>query len=80
MYNLLPFLTTLVDETNRYYRQYFDTLDKRPSSVPDITESEMLLFLALIIQMGHDVRDSSKDYWTVSEQFLIPFYSKTMNT
>jgi hypothetical protein len=68
----------LVGETNRYYRQYLDTLDERPSPVPDITESEMLLFLALIIQMGHDVRDSFKDYWTVSEQLLTPFYSKTM--
>jgi hypothetical protein len=45
----------LVDKTNSYCRQYLDTLDKQPSPVPDITELEMLLFLALIIQMGHDI-------------------------
>jgi hypothetical protein len=68
----------MVDETNRYYLQSLDTLDKRPSPVPDITESEMLLFLALIIQMGHDVRDDLNDYWTVNGQFLTPFYSEAM--
>jgi hypothetical protein len=49
-----------VDETNRFYQQYLDTPGKRHSPVPDIPESEMLLFLVLIIQMGRDVRDSLK--------------------
>jgi hypothetical protein len=66
----------LADETNHYYRQYLDTLDKRHSPVPDITESDMLL--DMIIQIGHDVSDSLKDYWAVREQFLKLFYSKTM--
>jgi hypothetical protein len=67
----------VVQETNRYYRQYLDTLDNGPSPAPDITECEMFLFLAIIVQMGHDIRDSLKDYWTVTEQFRTPFYSKT---
>jgi hypothetical protein len=68
----------LVDETNHYCQQYLDTLDKH-SPVPDITESEMLLFLAQIIQTGYDVQDIWKDYWTVSGEFLMPFYSKTVS-
>jgi hypothetical protein len=71
-------ITLVVEETNRYYRQYLDTLDNGPSPAPDITECDMFLFLAIIVQMGHDIRDSLKDYWTVTEQFCTPFYSKTM--
>ena len=44
----------------------------------DLLQYLTLLNLALIIQMGHEVRYSLNDYWTVSKQFLTPFYSKTM--
>jgi hypothetical protein len=71
-------ITLVAEETNQYYRQYLDMLDNGPSPAPDITECEMFLFLAIIAQMGHDIRDSLKDYWTVTEQFRTPFYSKTM--
>jgi hypothetical protein len=40
-------IALLVEETNRYYYQYLDTLDDGPSPLPDVTESEM--FLAIII-------------------------------
>jgi hypothetical protein len=68
----------LVEETNRYYHQYLDRLEDGPSPRPDVTDSEMFLFLAIIIQMGHDVRDTLKDYWSTAEQFATPFYSNTM--
>jgi hypothetical protein len=71
-------ITLVVEETNRYYRQYLETLYDGPSPAHDITECEMFLFLAIIVQMGHDIRDSLKDYWTVTEQFCTLFYSKTM--
>jgi hypothetical protein len=71
-------LTLVVKETNRYYQKYLDMLDNGSSSAPDITECEMFLFLVIIVQMGHDIRDSLKHYWTVTEQFCTPFYSKTM--
>jgi hypothetical protein len=45
-------ITLVVEETNQYHRQYLDTLDNGPSSAPDITEFEMFLFLAIIVQMG----------------------------
>jgi hypothetical protein len=47
-----------VEQTNLYYRQYFDTQDDDDASsspLPDMTLAEMYLFLALIIQMGHDI-------------------------
>jgi hypothetical protein len=68
----------MVEETNRYYHQYLDSLDNGPSPQPDVTETEMFLFLALIIQMGHDIRDSLADYWSTIEQFFTPFYSTTI--
>lgn len=70
--------TLLVAETNRYYHHYLDTLDHEPPPVPDITEAEMLVFLAVTIQMGHDLRDRLADYWSTAENFYTPFYSSTM--
>ncbi|PNF42225.1 hypothetical protein B7P43_G05522, partial [Cryptotermes secundus] len=49
-----------------------------PSPWPDVTDSEIFLFLGIIIQMGHDIRDRLKDYWSTVEQFATPFYSNTM--
>jgi hypothetical protein len=71
-------ITLLVEETNRYYHQYLSTLDDGSSPQPDVTESEMFLFLAIIVQMGHDIRYSLADYWSMTEQFHTPFYSKTL--
>jgi hypothetical protein len=51
-------LSLLVEETNRYYQQYLDVLDDGPSPLHDVTESEMFLFLVIIVQMRHVVRDS----------------------
>jgi hypothetical protein len=51
----------LVVETNRYYHQYLDTIDQGPSPLPDISEAEMFLFLGIILQMGHCIRDRLTD-------------------
>ncbi|KAG8233829.1 hypothetical protein J437_LFUL008051 [Ladona fulva] len=68
----------LVDETNRYYQQYLEKFDEGPSPKPDVTMTEMYLLLAIILQMGHDVRDSLRDYWSTLHQFNTPFYSSTI--
>ncbi|PNF40831.1 hypothetical protein B7P43_G16582 [Cryptotermes secundus] len=68
----------LVEEMNRYYHQHVERCQDGPSPQPDVTESEMFLFLGIIIQMGHDNRGRLKDYWPTLEQFATPFYSKTM--
>jgi hypothetical protein len=56
-----------VEDSNRYYYQYLDSLEDRPSSLPDVTDSEMFLFLGIIIQMGH-IRDKE-----ITEQLLSNF-------
>jgi hypothetical protein len=68
----------LVVETNRYYYHYLDTLDQVPSPVPDITEAEMFVFLAVTIQMGHCLRERLSDYWSTMDNFYTPFYSSAM--
>jgi hypothetical protein len=68
----------LVTETNRYYHQYLDRHDETPNPLPDITNPEMFLFLAISLQMGHNMCDRFRDYWTRTEQFFTPFYPNTM--
>jgi hypothetical protein len=46
-----------VEESNRC----FDFIDDELSPVLDVTGSEMFLVLAIVIQMGHDTRDSLKE-------------------
>jgi hypothetical protein len=67
----------LVTETNRYYHLYLDRRDETRKPLPDITNPEMFLFLAIILQMGHDVRDRFRDYLTRTKQFFTPFYPNT---
>jgi hypothetical protein len=52
----------LVEETTRYYHQYLDSLEDGPSPLLDMTDSETFLFLGIIIQIGHDIRDRLRDY------------------
>jgi hypothetical protein len=68
----------LVEETNRYYHQYLETLDARPSPLHDVTVPEMMLFLAIKIQMGHDIRNLLKNYWSPLKQFYTSFCSNIM--
>jgi hypothetical protein len=41
-----------VEETNRYYHRYLDTLDKGQSQLPDVTVQEMCLFWAFLCRWG----------------------------
>lgn len=63
----------LVEDTNWYYHQYLDRLHDGPSPVPDVIDSEMFLFLEFIVQMGHDIRDRLKVYWSTIELLNIKF-------
>jgi len=72
----LEIIHLLVEETNRHYWIYFDTLDKGWSPLPDVTIQEMYSFLAIIVQMGHDQKDMMKAYWNTAEQFSMFFYGK----
>jgi hypothetical protein len=72
----MEIIQLLVVQTNRYYYQYLDSLDDGWSPLPDMTLQEMYSFLVLILQMGHDVSDTLKVYWTKAEQFSMAFVGK----
>jgi hypothetical protein len=56
----------MVEETSWCHQQYLNTSDSGSSQATDVTESEMFLSLAVIIQIGHDMQHGLKDYCTVS--------------
>jgi hypothetical protein len=70
----------LLEESNRYFHQFLATQNNPGPSVqpPDITIEELYTFLAIILQMGHDQRDSMKDYWSRDEQYHTPFFHNTL--
>ena len=70
-------ITLLVMETNRYYHGHLDRIDNIPLPLTDLNEAEMLVFLAITIQMGHCIRDKLTDYWATTNQFHARFYSST---
>jgi len=43
-----------------------------------MTEGEMFVFLALMLQMGHTIQGRLEDYWTKLEQLSCAFYRQTM--
>jgi hypothetical protein len=47
MMNFAAVIILLMEETNWCYQQYLDFLDSGPSPAPDVTESEIFLFLAV---------------------------------
>jgi hypothetical protein len=71
-------ITLLVMETNRYYHGHLDRTDNGPSPLPDVTEAEMLVFLARTIQMLHRIQDKLADYWAATNRFHTRFYSNAM--
>jgi hypothetical protein len=42
----------LVEETNRYYHQYLETIAEGRSPLPDVTILEMYLFVSIVLQVG----------------------------
>ena len=54
------------------------TDNEGPLPLPDMTEAEMLVFLAITIQMGHCIRDKLTDCWSRAENFYTSFYSNAM--
>jgi hypothetical protein len=63
-----------------YYHQYLDSYDKTPNPFPDVTNSKMFLFVVVIVQMRHNVRDRLRNCWTRTEQFFTPFYPHYCDT
>ena len=55
-------ITLLVVETNRYYDQFLQNSDDRPSLQRQVTETKKFAFLALTLHMGHTVQGRLQDY------------------
>jgi hypothetical protein len=55
-----------------------DSLDKGPSSQPDITEGKMFVFLSITVQMEHCLWNHLTDYWAKIDQFYTSFYRNMM--
>jgi hypothetical protein len=67
-------VTLLVVETNKYYYAHLDRLDEGLSPQPYMTEAKMLVFLAIIINMGHCKRDKLTQYWSRAYNYHTTFY------
>jgi hypothetical protein len=53
-------ITLLVIE-KRHYHGHLDRIDDGPLPLPGVTDAEMLVFLAITMQMGHCIRDKLTD-------------------
>ena len=68
----------LVEQTNVYYQQHLDRQAGPTRRLPDITLLDMMTFIALALQMGHELKDTLHDYWSRLRQLHNPFYGETM--
>jgi hypothetical protein len=75
---LFEIIQLLVEERNRYYHHNVDTVDVGLSPLPNVTIQEMCLYLDIIVKMGHNQRDTLKDYRSTLEQYFIASYRNTV--
>jgi len=46
--------------------------------MPDITVPDMMTFVVLALQMGHELKDTLHDYWSRLRKQHNPFYGENM--
>jgi len=51
----------LVEQTNVYYQQHLDRQAGPSRRLPDVTLPDMMTFVALALQMGHELKDTLHD-------------------
>jgi len=68
----------LFEQTNVYHQQHLDRQARPSHRLPDITLPDMMIFVALALQMGHELKDTLHDYWSRLRQLHAPFYGETM--
>jgi len=49
----------LMEQTNVYYQQHVDGQARPSLRLPDITLPDMMIFVALALQMGHELKDTT---------------------
>ena len=54
----------LVEQSNLYYQQHLDGQAGPSRQVPEITLLDMMTFVALVLQMGQELKDTIHDYWS----------------
>ena len=54
----------LVGQTNLYYQQHLDRQAGPCCRLPDIMLLDMTTFIALALQIGHELKDTLHDYWS----------------
>jgi len=59
---LFEVIQLLVEEIKRDCHPQLDALDKEQCPLPDVTVQEIYLLLAIILQLGHDQKNTLKDY------------------
>jgi hypothetical protein len=52
----------LVEQTNIHYQQHLGRQAGPNRRLPDITLLDMMTFIALALQMGHQLKDTLHDY------------------
>ena len=62
----------LVEQTNLYYEQFLDQQTAPSHRLPDIMLPDMMTFIALALQMGHNLKDTLHDYWSRLRQLHTP--------
>jgi len=60
-----------------YYQQHLDGQGRPSRQLPDITLPDMI-FIALALQMGHELKDKLHDYWMRLRQLCNLFYGEIM--
>ena len=65
-----------MEQTNLYYQQHSDGQARPSFLVPDITLLDVMTFIALALQMGHELKHTLHDYWSRLKHTL--FYGETM--
>jgi hypothetical protein len=61
-----------------YDQQQLDRQAEFSCRLPDITLPSMMTFVALVLQMGHELKDTLHDYWSRLKQLHSLFYGETM--
>ena len=68
----------LMEQTNVYYQQHLDEQARPSRWLPHNILSDLMTFIALALQMGHEIRDTLLDYWSRFRQLHTLFCDQTL--
>ena len=68
----------LIEQTNIHYQQHLDEQAGPSRQLPHNILSDLMTFIALALQMGHEIRDTLHDYWSRFRQLHTLFCDETL--